>query len=226
MQYRRAVQRLRRLAETCDQTRRVAAAEPFLRAAYVFGGLLEGADPVDALEVVLVLNLPPEEVTWGSQPPGTAWLVDFLELDKGGIVYWWRSRSDPVWNHHIREPVRFWSVEEGTDQDVLDALRDRRTALLRRETPGSAQDVRARTAEEREAALEHLREVHRSYWDRKWRRDHRGIGRYPEHHLWEAVEGYLELLDLGGEDADGGDESRQGPGVELRPVGEVSEKVD
>jgi hypothetical protein len=109
---------------------------------------------------------------------------------------------------------------------VLDALRDRRTALLRRETPGSAQDVRARTAEEREAALEHLREVHRSYWDRKWRRDHRGIGRYPEHHLWEAVEGYLELLDLGGEDADGGDESRQGPGVELRSVGEVSEKVD
>ncbi|MEW9546789.1 hypothetical protein [Nonomuraea sp. NPDC050783] len=195
MKYPLAVRRLRRLAETCDQTRRVAAAEPFLLAAYVFGELVEGADPVGRLEVVLVVNLPPAEVTWGSQPPGAAWLVDFLELDKGGVDYWWRSHRDPAWNHHVREPVRFWSHADGVDEGVLGALRDRRPDLLRPGSPGSEREARARTAEELEAALDHLREVQRSFWDRKWRRRHRGLGRYPEHHLWEAVRGYLDLLD-------------------------------
>jgi hypothetical protein len=36
--------------------------------------------------------------------------------------------------------------------------------------------------------------VHASYWDYDWRRANRG-GRYPEHELWEAVQGYLDLLD-------------------------------
>jgi hypothetical protein len=44
-------------------------------------------------------------------------------------------------------------------------------------------------------ALSRLRSVHASYWDYDWRRDNRGGGRYPEHELWEAVQGYLDLLD-------------------------------
>jgi hypothetical protein len=44
-------------------------------------------------------------------------------------------------------------------------------------------------------ALTRLRAVHGSYWDSGWRREHRGSGRYPEHHLWEAVQGYLDLYD-------------------------------
>lgn len=38
-------------------------------------------------------------------------------------------------------------------------------------------------------------DVHVSYWDHDSRREHRGSGRYPEHHLWEAVQGYLDLYD-------------------------------
>ncbi|MFB4282995.1 MULTISPECIES: DUF7711 family protein [unclassified Nonomuraea] len=193
MRYARAVERLRMLAEECERTRRVPADEPFLRAAYVFGDLLDGADPIDAVEVVLVLNLPPEEVAWETQPPGTAWLVDFLRLDKGGIAYWWRSHRDPVANHRIREPVRFWSLE-GVEKGVLEALRERRFESVR----GAAGGGEGRVAEvegELGTALEHLRAVHEAYWDRRWRREHRGLGRYPEHHLWEAVRGYLDLLD-------------------------------
>ena len=44
-------------------------------------------------------------------------------------------------------------------------------------------------------ALAHLREVHGKYWDRDWRREHRGYGRYPENELWEAVGGFLDLAD-------------------------------
>ena len=45
------------------------------------------------------------------------------------------------------------------------------------------------------AALAHLREVRDKYWEYGWRREHRGYGRYPENELWDAVEGYLDLLD-------------------------------
>jgi hypothetical protein len=193
VRYRRAVERLRMLAKGCEQTKRLPADEPFLREAYVFGQLLDGADPVERIEVVFVLSLPPEEVSWGSQPPGTAWLVDFLELDKGGVAYWWRSRRDPVANHRIHEPVRFWSLD-GIDEPVLEALEGRRFELLRQAAP-RARVERADVTEELRTALEHLRAVHAAYWDRKWRREHRGLGRSPENHLWEAVEGYLELLD-------------------------------
>jgi hypothetical protein len=36
---------------------------------------------------------------------------------------------------------------------------------------------------------------HLRYWDHEWRREHKGLGRYPENELWEAVAGYLDLLD-------------------------------
>ncbi|WP_459719370.1 DUF7711 family protein [Actinophytocola sp. KF-1] len=167
--------------------------ERFLLEAYVFGEVLKGDDPLDHVKVALVLNLPSEEVPWESQPDGTGWLVNTLRLDKGGFAYWWRSHQDPVWNHYIREPVRFWSVD-GPDEDVLRALAERRFSDLPRLT-ATADEVRGHTAAALAAALARLREVHANYWERDWRRQHRGNYRYPENALWEAVDGYLDLLD-------------------------------
>jgi hypothetical protein len=45
------------------------------------------------------------------------------------------------------------------------------------------------------AALSHLRTVRDSYWEPSWRKQHRGPHHFPEHDPWEAVEGYLDLLD-------------------------------
>jgi len=195
MRYRCGVEKLRILAEACQHTTRWPPPpdEPFLREAYVFGEVLDGADPIDHLEVALVLNLPSEEVPWESHPHGTDWLVRELRLDKGGYAYWWRSREDPVWNHHIRGPVRFWSLD-GPDDDVLRALSERRFADLPRVTAAPA-EIHQRAVTELDAALARLRDVHRNYWERDWRREHRGNYRYPENELWEAVDGYLDLLD-------------------------------
>jgi hypothetical protein len=37
------------------------------------------------------------------------------------------------------------------------------------------------------------------YWDQDWRRENsrenKGLGRSPENELWDAVAGYLDLLD-------------------------------
>ena len=87
VRYRRAAEKLPALAEACESVRHWPPEDPFLVQAYVFGRLLTGDDTV---EVVLMLNLPPEEVTWGSNPKGTAWLADTLRLSKGGFTYWWR----------------------------------------------------------------------------------------------------------------------------------------
>jgi hypothetical protein len=121
MHYGRAVEKLRILAEECDALRNWPPEDPFLLEAYAFGDVLDGADTLECVEVVLVLNLPPQEVVWGTSPRGTDWLADRLRLSKGGYCYWWRSHLDPVWNHHVRGPVRFWS-HDGPDEDVLQAL--------------------------------------------------------------------------------------------------------
>ncbi len=78
MRYRRAVEKLRVLAEACDSVKNWPPEDPFLLEAYVFGDVLEGADPLECVEVALVLNLPPEEVPWESSPHGTSWLEDRL----------------------------------------------------------------------------------------------------------------------------------------------------
>jgi len=77
---------------------------------------------------------------------------------------------------------------------VLRALAERRFGDLPRQAP-SPSARQEQLAAELAAALSHLRAVHASYWDRDWRREHRGLGRYPEQELWEAVDGYLELRD-------------------------------
>lgn len=81
----------------------------------------------------------------------------------------------------------------GVDEGALRALAARRFYELRRLTPGPVEE-RLQLRDDLDAALSHLRSVHGSYWDQGWRREHRSFGRYPEHELWEAVEGYLSLL--------------------------------
>jgi hypothetical protein len=194
VRFARAVEKLRLLAEKCLQASRWPPDDPFVRAAYAFGDVLEGEDPLDAVQVEVAVNLTPEEVPWGSNPHGTGWLAEELRLSKGGYEYWWRSHLDPPWNHYVRSPVRVWSLAGGTETATLDALAARRFGDLPRLTPSDA-DRRLQRRDDLDAALRHLHEVRDKYWDRDWRREHRGFGRYPEHELWEAVEGYLDILD-------------------------------
>jgi hypothetical protein len=123
MRYKRAAEKLRILAQTCERVKMFwSGTEPFLKAVYAFGEVVEGADPLEAVQVAVAINLPPEEVSWESSPEGTDWLTDELRLSKGGFLYFWQSYLDPVWNHYIRGPVRIWSVDGGPDEQVLSAL--------------------------------------------------------------------------------------------------------
>ena len=50
--------------------------------AYIFGDVLNGADPLDNVRVAVAINLAPEEVPCGSSPHGTQWLADQLRLKR------------------------------------------------------------------------------------------------------------------------------------------------
>jgi hypothetical protein len=140
MRYRRAVEKLRILAEECDSQRAWPGEDPLLREAHVFGDLLEGPDELERVDLALVLGLPPERVAWASTPRGAMWLEESLRLNSGGFAYYWRSYLDPVGNHRIVRPVRFWSRESGPDEKVLQALAERRLDdLSRAETSPDAQ---------------------------------------------------------------------------------------
>ena len=123
MRYKRAVEKLRILAETCERVKIFwFDTEPFLQALYAFGEVLDGADPLDAVPVAVAINLLPEEVPWESNPEGTDWLANELRLSKGGFMYFWRSYQDPIWNHYIRGTVRIWSVDGSPDERELHLL--------------------------------------------------------------------------------------------------------
>jgi hypothetical protein len=58
-------------------------------------------------------------------------------------------------------------------------------------------EIHEQLIEELAASLAHLQRVEAGYWERDWRNTHRGLGVYPENHLWDAVHGYLDLLAAG-----------------------------
>jgi len=123
MRYKRAVEKLPILAETCERVKVFwFYTEPFLKAVYAFGEVADGAGPLDAVQVAVAINLSPGEAPWESSPEGTGWLANELRLSKGGFLYVWRSHLDPIWNHYIRGPVRIWSVDDGPDEQTLTAL--------------------------------------------------------------------------------------------------------
>ena len=189
-----AVRRLAAIAGNCQRASGLQDdGEPVLAAAYAFGDLLDGAAELAVVQVSFVLNLPANELTWCAEPGSCTSLAHLLELDKAPVDWYWRPAVWPVANHVISRPLRIWSAEGGLERAALDALA-RGSGEPLRLPPASPDDTREQLATELEASLAHLRAVEASYWERDWRRDHRGFGIYPESHLWNAVHGYLDLL--------------------------------
>ena len=130
---------------------------------WVTGELLGSAETLEAGAVVLVLDLPAEDLPWLALHPAGEWVGDQLRLDKRPLRWCYRPLTSPVWNHEHRRLVRFWSASGDLDLAVVEALREE-LAVSRR----------------------HLRATLDTYWDRDWRRHHSGHDASPEDHLWRA----------------------------------------
>jgi hypothetical protein len=192
MRYATAVRRLRQIAEDAHRAN-LLGDDPLLLAIYTFGPLLEHHTEVEAVDIALVCDAPADELSWRAEPPWTLGIVEVLRLNKAPVRWYFRPATWPVSNHLIREPLRIWSLE-GADEQALAALADSQAQPLRLPAP-SRTEQREQQAAELAAARWQLRQVHNSYWDRNWRHTHSRHGVYPETHLYNAVSGYLNLLD-------------------------------
>jgi hypothetical protein len=195
MHHNTGVRRLRIIAEECARASSLLDGADGLLAVYAFGPVLDhpGQD-LEAVNIALVMGMSADELPWAAEPPGCSSLAHLLRLDKAPVWRRWRPAEWPVANHEIRRPMLIWSREDGVQTAALDALAERRAEPFR--LADADDDVLAeQIAHELEASLTHLRTVRDRWDDIGWRRAHQRNGRYPEDHLWHAVDGYLDLLD-------------------------------
>jgi hypothetical protein len=209
-----AVRRLRAVAARCQRASGLWE-EPFLVAAYAFGAVLESRADVPVVRVAFVLTLPADELTWCARPQSCVGLPQLLEIDNAPVDWYLRPSVWPVANHVIRRPLQVWSLDGGPDLAALDALARGEADGLRVPEPAPA-DVWEQLAAELAASRTHLRAVEAGHWERDWRSANRGLCVYPEHHLWDAVHGYLDLLDATGAARPHHDDRMPGPVDERR----------
>jgi hypothetical protein len=159
---------------------------------WVGGELLELRSDLEAGSVVLVLDLPPEELPWLAMHPAAEWVGAQLRLGKRPFFWSYRPVLWPVWNQRNRRVARFWSARSGIDTAVLDALRDGRVDEVPVLEP-STDELADQLATEADASGIHLRKVLAAYWDTDWRRLHKGPGTSPEDQLWRAAQAAVEI---------------------------------
>ena len=189
--------------ELVERARSLGAAP--LTELWVTGDLLTWADELDRGSVVLVLDLPPDQLTYLALEPAGEWVGAQLRLGKRPMAWSYRPAAWPVWNVRDRRLARFWTDAEGLDDAVIEALRERRFDGLAIVEPDDAEWA-AQLEVELEASRRHLRDVLERYGDRDWRRAHNGYDESPEDHLWRAAQAVTDLLDaLDGADPLGGD---------------------
>ena len=164
-------------------------------AAYVFGALLDGDASLDRVEIALVVAEPPEVVSWMSRPAHLEALATLLRFTKLPLSWRWRPAEWPVWNHEIDRAVRVWAAAGGRDQRALEALAAGQLEQQTIEGPASTDELVAELLVERDVGRRFLATVTESFYDREWRREHRGDGVHPEDHLWWATAAFLELDD-------------------------------
>jgi len=160
---------------------------------WVTGDLLGLADALEAGSVVLVLDVPAEELPWLALHPAGEWVGDQLRLAKRPMRWCYRPLAWPVWNYEHRRLVRFWSAVDGLNTTAIDALASRRLDHLSVVEP-SIDDLADQLREELAVSRRHLRAVLDGYWDRDWRREHTG-DESPEDHLWRAATAVAEICD-------------------------------
>jgi hypothetical protein len=201
-----AVRRLRTIAERCRQVCPLWEPGTGLAAAYTFGPVLdrgEGEEPsIEVVQLVLVVHAGADEVTWSYRPATFTGLPYVLDLEKAPVDWYFRPLGHPVGNHRILRPLPIWTRAAGVHEQALAALADGRPEVLDRwrEPAPRPAVLQRQLAQELAAARAQLVRARDGYWRRSWREAHHAAGTTPENYLWDAVNGYLDLLAVAGED--------------------------
>lgn len=159
-----------------------------LESIWLTGELLETTGDVEVGSVILSIDAPADDLPWLATDPAGEWVGDRLRLGKRPMLWCYRPHVWPAWNARHRRVLRYWMAEGGLDESVI--------ASLRGDGPLASVDptdehYREQLIEEQRASRRHLEHIVDNYWERDWRRDHKG--QQAEDALWRAASGLLEI---------------------------------
>ncbi len=204
MKWTRAVHHLEELAQVCaDMSGRPATIFPLrVTSLWTFGAVLTNRDDVDALPVVLTVDLPVEDVAWLCAPVGAEHWAHATGIANRPVVAIWRSTRAPLWNHRIRRPLLIWDEvgspaedhtgdeSQGRTLDGLAALRDG-TAETQRLPEPTADELASRLEAELAVSRRALDSATAAYEQRRFSP---GKLEPVADGLWRASTGYLDIL--------------------------------
>lgn len=221
MKWTTALTTLEQVGERCAHVAAQPAGIIALRVseAWVFGPLLgpvrPEVDDVDGVRVALVTDAASADLAWGTRPAGAGQWLAASGLEKRPVRLVLRPGDGPVGNHAVDRPVRFWSLADGLDHDVLRALRAGDGEHLRPEPP-TAEEAGQQLAAELAVSLAAVRRASADHDEHRWAP---GNPLKRSDALAAAVTGYLELLTAqettqdAARDAAGGTVGGSGAGV-------------
>ncbi len=156
---------------------------------WVAGELLDPVDDLDFGTVVLVLDIPAPELPWLALHPTGEWVGHRMRLGKRPLSWFYRPATGSPWTPDHRRVARFWSASDGLDEDLIDALREKRSMGV---VEPNVHEWRDGLSTELQVCRDRLRSVLDRYWDDRWRRAHRD-GTTPEDHLWRAAQAVIDI---------------------------------
>ncbi len=190
MKWDRAVHHVESLAHSCAEM----ADKPFFSLTVTqlwgVGDILGPKQDLECVTVALVVDLPPDDVAWWTEPRGAEHWANATRLSKNPVLAWWRSARAPVWNHRILRPALVWDVAGGPREGVLNALREGRGESVRT-VPPSDMEYAARLHDELAVSRKTLAAATAAYEQRRW-----SPGKLEPiaDDLWRASDGYLDVL--------------------------------
>lgn len=184
---------LETLAQTCAEMATRPRSVFSLRVVQLWaaGDILGAVRDVETVTVALAVDLPIDDVSWLSEPPGSQHWANATHLTNNPVIALWRSTYAPVWNHHIDRPALLWDSESGVAEETLAAVKQGRGDRVRLPAP-TPDELRAHLDDELTVSLRALRGQTRSYEDRRWSP---GNLEPAADALWRASDGYLDMLD-------------------------------
>ena len=156
---------------------------------WVSGELLAPVEEIGSVSVVVMLDLPADELPWLAVHPVGEWVGEQLRLGKRPVDWCYRPMVWPAWTYRQPLVVRFWSAREGVDQVVIELLGSGTAVVVVEPEPS---EFAEQLGVELAAARAHLAAVLDRYWDQDWRRSSRGATT-PEDQLWRAATALVEL---------------------------------
>jgi hypothetical protein len=179
-----AVRHLIDIARDASRFEDLSYVEWPLREMWIGGEILDGPETLDRVTVILMLDLPVDDLPWLAIPPEEQVVVQLLRLPKLPVRHFSRPIAEPPWNPRCRRVLRFWTLASGIDGAVVDGLVV--GSRLDPVEPSEGEFV-AQMRWELERSRAHLDSVLRRYWKHGWRAGHAGDGVHPEDHLWRAA---------------------------------------